>query len=305
MSETTLSPDQQKNEELPTTPDNILGTDFAGEPETPSEVAGSKTSVSEAEEVGMATQFDPSQFDWIQGNVNDIPEQYRPLQNIARKMQSSVTRKQQDLSTQLEQARQLQEQFRAQSASAVPQAATQPQTQAEKDALAAYKERYGIPAELAADFDRSVELVRAVNRVDQAGQAPSVNEEKFNRVVQALHLLANRVNQVQAQPIAKEVEQLNAEFHDDPDNYAEQIASLMKVQNHETGQPFTMREAYLFASGKTAELAKGQRETHERVRSTAKQQTRPEPASRSAIPDAESMTEEQAQQVLKDRFNLE
>ena len=301
MSETTLTQEEKIENDSP--PDNdILGTDFGGESEVEETAGGVPASTPGSEAVGTAAAFDPDAFDWVNGDIAAVPGQYKHLQGVARKMQGNVTRKQQDLSDQLQQARNLQSQIaqRAQAPAPAPAASTQAQV----DALASYKERYGVTPELAGDFDRAVELVRAVQKVDGASKPTYAKNEDIAKVVQAIRVLNNKITQTQAQPIIQEVSELNREYDNDPDNYGEQIASLLKVTNHATNRPYTLREAYLFASGKTEELAKSLRTTHDSVRATSQSQTRPEPATRSSIPEGGDMTPEAAQALLEKNFGM-
>jgi hypothetical protein len=131
---------------------------------------------------GETSDFDPERHDWLRGDVDAVPEQYRGLVPLAKNLQAQFTRTQQDLA---EQRRELQTAY-----------------------------------------------------------------------------------------IDSQVQEARGEYGGDLDNYTDQIVATVRINNPQTGQPYTVREAYELHAGITAQKAAELRQNDSQARKSSKRAVR-------------------------------
>ena len=207
------------------------------------------------------SDFDPERHDWLRSDVESVPEQYRGLVPLAKNLQSQFTKSQQDLA---DQRRELQAQ-QGEWANRVQQMAVPQQPQIDP----IQEMRNNLSEEDARGIDAVEQIIQ--HRVGTQMQ------EMQNQVVQLQQQLSHANQYVQGQQTAyidSQVQEARGEYGQDLDNYTDQIVATVRINNPQTGQPYTVREAYELHAGITAQKAAELRQNDSQARNTSKRAVR-------------------------------
>ena len=210
---------------------------------------------------GETSDFDPEQHDWLRGDVEAVPEQYRGLVPLAKNLQAQFTRTQQDLA---EQRRELQSQ-QGEWANRVQQMAVPQQPQIDP----IQEMRNNLSEEDARGIDAVEQIIQ--HRVGTQMQ------QMQNQVAQLQQQLSHANQYVQGQQTAyidSQVQEARGEYGGDLDNYTDQIVATVRMNNPQTGQPYTVREAYELHAGITAQKAAELRQNDSQARKSSKRAVR-------------------------------
>ena len=210
---------------------------------------------------GETSDFDPEQHDWLRGDVDAVPEQYRGLVPLAKNLQAQFTRTQQDLA---EQRRELQAQ-QGEWANRVQQVAVPQQPQIDP----IQEMRNNLSDEDARGIDAVEQIIQ--HRVGTQMQ------QMQNQVAQLQQQLSHANQYVQGQQTAyidSQVQEARGEYGQDLDNYTDQIVATVRINNPQTGQPYTVREAYELHAGITAQKAAELRQNDSQARKSSKRAVR-------------------------------
>ena len=259
MSEAILDLDSSSEDTSPDTgPSNEQPTNevelFAGD--TP-ESAQSDAGHSNAE----TSDFDPERHDWLRSDVDQVPEQYRGLVPLAKNLQAQFTKSQQDLA---DQRRELQAQ-QGEWANRVQQMAVPQQPQIDP----IQEMRNNLSEEDARGIDAVEQIIQ--HRVGTQMQ------QMQNQVAQLQQQLSHANQYVQGQQTAyidSQVQEARGEYGQDLDNYTDQIVATVRINNPQTGQPYTVREAYELHAGITAQKAAELRQNDSQARNSSKRAVR-------------------------------
>jgi DNA-binding protein YbaB len=210
---------------------------------------------------GETSDFDPEQHDWLRGDTEAVPEQYRGLVPLAKNLQAQFTRTQQDLA---EQRRELQAQ-QGEWANRVQQVAVPQQPQIDP----IQEMRNNLSDEDARGIDAVEQIIQ--HRVGTQMQ------QMQNQVAQLQNQLSHANQYVQGQQTAyidSQVQEARGEYGQDLDNYTDQIVATVRINNPQTGQPYTVREAYELHAGITAQKAAELRQNDSQARKSSKRAVR-------------------------------
>jgi len=210
---------------------------------------------------GETSDFDPERHDWLRGDVESVPEQYRGLVPLAKNLQAQFTRTQQDLA---EQRRELQSQ-QGEWANRVQQMAVPQQPQIDP----IQEMRNNLSEEDARGID-------AVEQIIQHRVGTQMHQMQ-NQVAQLQRQLSHANQYVQGQQTAyidSQVQEARGEYGGDLDNYTDQIVATVRINNPQTGQPYTVREAYELHAGITAQKAAELRQNDSQARKSSKRAVR-------------------------------
>ena len=210
---------------------------------------------------GETSDFDPEQHDWLRGDTEAVPEQYRGLVPLAKNLQAQFTRTQQDLA---EQRRELQAQ-QGEWANRVQQVAVPQQPQIDP----IQEMRNNLSDEDARGIDAVEQIIQ--HRVGTQMQ------QMQNQVAQLQQQLSHANQYVQGQQTAyidSQVQEARGEYGQDLDNYTDQIVATVRINNPQTGQPYTVREAYELHAGITAQKAAELRQNDSQARKSSKRAVR-------------------------------
>ena len=210
---------------------------------------------------GETSDFDPEQHDWLRGDTDAVPEQYRGLVPLAKNLQAQFTRTQQDLA---EQRRELQAQ-QGEWANRVQQVAVPQQPQIDP----IQEMRNNLSDEDARGIDAVEQIIQ--HRVGTQMQ------QMQNQVAQLQQQLSHANQYVQGQQTAyidSQVQEARGEYGQDLDNYTDQIVATVRINNPQTGQPYTVREAYELHAGITAQKAVELRQNDSQARKSSKRAVR-------------------------------
>ena len=245
------SPDTGPSNEQPTNEVELFADD------TPESAQSDDAGHSKAE----TSDFDPERHDWLRSDVESVPEQYRGLIPLAKNLQSQFTKSQQDLA---DQRRELQAQ-QGEWANRVQQMAVPQQPQI--DPIQEMRQNL------------SEEDARGIDAVEQIIQhrVGTQMQEMQNQVAQLQQQLSHANQYVQGQQTAyidSQVQEARGEYGQDLDNYTDQIVATVRINNPQTGQPYTVREAYELHAGITAQKAAELRQNDSQARNTSKRAVR-------------------------------
>ena len=213
---------------------------------------------------GETSDFDPERHDWLRGDVESVPEQYRGLVPLAKNLQAQFTRTQQDLA---EQRRQLQEQ-QGQWADRLQQMAVPQQPQIDP----VQEMRNNLSEEDARGIDAVEQIIQ-----HRVGAQMQEMQNQVAQLQQQLSYANQYVQNQQTSYIGTQVEEARNEYGNDLDGYTEQIVATVKMNNPNTGQPYTVKEAYELHAGITAQKAAQLRESDTQARRSSKRAVRSTP----------------------------
>ena len=245
------SPDTGPSNEQPTNEVELFADD------TPESAQSEETGHSKAE----TSDFDPERHDWLRSDVESVPEQYRGLVPLAKNLQAQFTKSQQDLA---DQRRELQAQ-QGEWANRVQQMAVPQQPQIDP----IQEMRNNLSEEDARGIDAVEQIIQ--HRVGTQMQ------QMQNQVAQLQQQLSHATQYVQGQQTAyidSQVQEARGEYGQDLDNYTDQIVATVRINNPQTGQPYTVREAYELHAGITAQKAAELRQNDSQARNSSKRAVR-------------------------------
>ena len=245
------SPDTGPSNEQPTNEVELFADD------TPESAQSEEPGHSNAE----TSDFDPERHAWLRSDVESVPEQYRGLIPLAKNLQSQFTKSQQDLA---DQRRELQAQ-QGEWANRVQQMAAPQQPQIDP----IQEMRNNLSEEDARGIDAVEQIIQ--HRVGTQMQ------QMQNQVAQLQQQLSHANQYVQGQQTAyidSQVQEARGEYGQDLDNYTDQIVATVRINNPQTGQPYTVREAYELHAGITAQKAAELRQNDSQARNSSKRAVR-------------------------------
>lgn len=207
------------------------------------------------------SDFDPERHDWLRGDVNAVPEQYKGLVPLAKNLQAQFTRTQQDLA---EQRRELQAQ-QNEWANRLQQIAVPQQPQVDP----IQQMRNNLSEEDARGIDAVEQIIQ--HRVGEQMQAL---QGQVAQLQQQLSFANQYVQSQQTAHIGTQVQEARSEYGNDLDRYTDQIVATVKMNNPNTGQPYTVKEAYELHAGITAQKAAQLRQSDTQARRSSKRAVR-------------------------------
>lgn len=210
------------------------------------------------------SDFDPERHDWLRGDVSSVPEQYKGLVPLAKNLQAQFTRTQQDLA---EQRRELQAQ-QNEWANRLQQIAVPQQQQIDP----IQQMRQNLSEEDARGIDAVEQIIQ--HRVGEQMQAL---QGQVAQLQQQLSFANQYVQSQQTAHIGTQVQEARSEYGNDLDRYTDQIVATVKMNNPNTGQPYTVKEAYELHAGITAQKAAQLRESDTQARRSSKRAVRSTP----------------------------
>lgn len=239
---------------------------------------------------GTNAEFDPNTTDWLRVDVDTIPEQYRPLQELARNMQASYTREQQV-------ARSVQEQAqteRGQYLEALQALQRNNETQNQQPQQTPFEQ---VAQHLDEDERRGLEVVQTLN---QQAMAPILEQvaqlqAQLQESQQGSRAFQQYLHQQQVQTRTSEVAQTRAAYGNEVDNLNQQQMGTMKIL---VDQGATVKGAFESVTGKTSEQIVAARARDQEVRSAAKH-TASSAASRAATSGAKASTDAEVRSGLE------
>lgn len=282
--------------ETPDTSEQVAeGGLFAPEPDAsaPSSDAADSPNASTAD-----TDFDWDKVDLRRARPEDVPEQYRPqfkvMQKQVKAMQAESTRQMQDLQRREQdlQSRSSEMETLKQQIAQLQQAQQQPMTAEQKQKV----------AQLLNDPNTDAETRQALMLVD------TLLQERFQELVgdklakleelqgvvpqfqQFVDTMTKQQYKAHFDGLATQVQEAKADHGDDVNAYADDIKRIMGLGedwmpsgrpmiNRATGEPYTIKSAYEFLSGKTAQQSQQARAEDLRIRTEAKKSVSQGPAS--------------------------
>ena len=232
-----------------------LGADLAGD--TPESTSEAQAGHSNADN---SADFDPNNVDWLRVDANTLPDNYKPVAQLAKNFQSSYTQAQQ--AAREEQTRAASERQQYLNALTQIQQTYQPQ------------QREQTPVEkigqyLDEDEKRGLEVV---NTLFQQQSAPMVQE--IANLRQQL-VQANQGSQAFAQYLKnQQTQQRLSQISDVREAYGSEVDDLSDRQMHAmkalVDQGNTVKEAFEAVTGKEAEQIQSARAQSRNVKTTAK-----------------------------------
>jgi len=207
------------------------------------------------------SDFDPERHDWLRGDVSGVPEQYKGLVPLAKNLQAQFTRTQQDLA---EQRRELQAQ-QNEWANRLQQIAVPQQQQIDP----IQQMRQNLSEEDARGIDAVEQIIQ--HRVGEQMQAL---QGQVAQLQQQLSFANQYVQSQQTAHIGTQVQEARSEYGNDLDRYTDQIVATVKMNNPNTGQPYTVKEAYELHAGITAQKAAQLRQSDTQARRSSKRAVR-------------------------------
>ena len=125
----------------------------------------------------------------------------------------------------------------------------------------------------------SDEDARGIDAVEQIIQhrVGTQMQQMQNQVAQLQNQLSHANQYVQGQQTAyidSQVQEARGEYGQDLDNYTDQIVATVRINNPQTGQPYTVREAYELHAGITAQKAAELRQNDSQARKSSKRAVR-------------------------------
>ena len=231
---------------------------------------------------GTPKEFDPSQLNVRTSSIDDGPDDlksyYEPIFRLAHELESGATKRDQDLQSQIQQNKELEEDWR----NRIQELATgQSAHQTVEDSL----------GDMTPERKEGIDIVNKL-----IGQSLGPFQEQLAKVDQ----IASAVQQMQTQSQSQETNRISGEVAEargkygmDLDNYGTQISALVNVNNPVTGQPYTVTQAYELVSGKSAETSQQMQNQNQQVRNQMKQRigtpvTTPPPVNANPLTDADA-----------------
>ena len=184
-------------------------------------------------------EFDPVQFDWLSGDMESVPEQYKPLQKVARQQQSILNRTNMDLRNQEKRMRETEERY-LRIIEGTQDKEEQPQSTENGSILPSL----GITAE-SEGYDAAV----AVESIAQAIVKPYLErlgtvEIGVGQILQSYQQNQQQQQQQAQSQIQTEIDEATAAHGDAIWKMQDDIAYFRGKTNPETDRPYTVLQAY-------------------------------------------------------------
>ena len=200
--------------------------------------------------------FNPDTVDWLRVDLDTVPEQYKHLAPMAKNMQRGFTQQTQALAEQRRELANSQQQW----ANRVEQVATPPPqpTQFEQ-----------VRASLSPDDQKGLDVFRQQTYNDFGAPLQQLNQQVQqlqSQLAQATQFISTQQNS----QVNDSVQEARSAYGADLDNYADQIVATVKIPNPQTGQPYTVKEAYELHAGVTAGKANQLRNQDRAARRSSK-----------------------------------
>jgi len=206
------------------------------------------------------SDFDPAQTDWLRADLDSVPQQYQPLVPLAKNLQAQFTRTQQDLADQRNQLATERNEW----AGRIQQMASPPPPPNPIDQMR---------ANVSEDEQRGIDAVQQIVQHQVGGHINGLTQQ-----VQALQGQLQHANQyVQHQQTAyvdQQVQEARGVYGADLDAYTDQIVATTKIANPNTGQAYTVKEAYELHAGVTAQNAANVRQQNTQTKRNSKNAVR-------------------------------
>ena len=232
-----------------------LGTDLAED--TQDEATESKNGHSDGQAVA---EFDPSNVDWLRVDANSLPENYKPVANLAKQFQSSYTQAQQQARDEQNRATQERQQYLTALQELQAQNQPQQQQQSPADQLGQY---------LDDDERRGLEVVQTLFKQQSAPMLEEIETLK-GQLAQAAQgtqaftkYLQNQQTQARIGQVAELREAYGAEVNDLTDRQMSAMRALVD-------QGDTVKSAYESVTGRAQQQIEAARAQDRDVRSSAK-----------------------------------
>jgi hypothetical protein len=192
-----------------------------------------------AETQADAQEFDPVEFDWLSGDIDQVPEQYKPLQKVARQQQSILNRTNMDMRNQEKRMRETEEKYLRIIENA-PQQENEPQSTENGSIL----HTLGITPD-SDGYDAAV----AVESIAQAIVKPYLErltgvETGVGQIMDSYQNTQARQQAAQQTAIQAEIDEATSTHGDAIWKHQDDIAYFRGKQNPETGQPYTVLQAF-------------------------------------------------------------
>lgn len=256
MSEDSVSVDDAPSStpEADSTPD--LGADLARD--TRSEDTQAQSGHSEADTASAA--FDPNTVDWLRVNSDSLPDQYKPVAQLAKNFQSSYTQAQQQAREEQTRAAEERQQY-LQAITQIQQMYQQPQQEPSPvDKISQYLDE---------DEKRGLEVVNTLFQQQSAPMLEQINQlrNQLEQASQGNRAFAQYLQQQQVQQRIGQIAEVREAYGNEVDNLNERQMFAMKAL---VDQGSTVKEAFESITGKTAQQLEAARETDRTVKSQAK-----------------------------------
>jgi|TARA_R110000803_G_scaffold83887_1_gene149942 hypothetical protein len=222
-----------------------------------------------------AGEFDPDKVDWLRVDINTIPDQYKPLQALAKNMQASYTQEQQS-------SRQIQEQAQAerqQYLQAISQLNQNYQNLQNPQQTDDPFER--VAQHLDEDERRGLQVVQTLQQQAMAPLLEQVQslQGQLQQANQGSQAFQSYIHQQQAQARQGEINDTRSAYGSEVDSLSNmQIAAMRSLVDQGAG----VKAAFESVTGKLSEQIVAARETHSNVRANAKKAASSVPPARIA-----------------------
>ena len=231
-----------------------------------------------AEKETPTAEFDPDAFDWLRGDLANVPQEHRWRANFARTLRGESTRATQALREQEKQYKDLVTQMTDRLGA--------PQDASQQDPYA------DLRGQLGPEQAQALEVVREVIKREVGARLDAL-DEKSTTYEQALQMFSAQTSRQQVEAISQQVMEARQAYGADLDSYADQITALVKVANPATQRPYTVKQAYELVSGKAAQIAAEMDGQETEVRQKAARATRRAPVADAASDDGGEITDEE------------
>ena len=206
------------------------------------------------------SDFDPGQTDWLRADLQSVPEQYQPLIPLAKNLQAQFTRTQQDLVDQRNQLAQERQEWTSRiQQMAAPPAPLGPIDQMRQNA--------------SEDEVRGIDAVQQIVHDQVGGHISGLTQQVQALQTQLVHANSYVQNQ-QTAYIGQQVQEARDQYGPDLDRYTDQIVATTRIANPNTGQPYSVREAYELHAGVTAQNAADLRDQDSQAKRSSKRAVR-------------------------------
>jgi len=265
-----------------------IGGDLLGE--------DSSEDVSDASpETSGTPEFDPDNVDWLRVDPTTLPDQYKPLSGMAKTMQATFTRNNQELKTRQDQLQRQEQQVRDYVSRTQQQQQNQPQNA--QDEYADLKERLRASGD--EDAAQGIDVVRDIIKREAGGRLEEMTT-KYSQLENYVKVLAAHLVSQNTQSANSQWGKL-AEQHgqDTVQNYRPAAEALMRTTNPATGKAYDADTAIRTVAGLLQQQADNLRETDTSIRTKARARVKPSPqvqtgSGRGDLSDTELRNELQA-----------
>lgn len=197
-------------------------------------------SAAPGEVVMPSGDFDPNTFDWLSGNIAEVPDEYKPLQKVARQQQSILNRTNMDLRNQEKRMREQEERYirvMEGSQDKNEQGAVSPESDSVLSELGITPESEGYDAASAVESIAKAIFKPYMERLTGV-------ESGLGRILQSYQNTQQQQQQQQQTQIQAEIDEATAAHGDAIWKMQDDIAYFRGKTNADTGRPYTVLQAY-------------------------------------------------------------